>query len=168
MRHRPYQQQIKKIHGHTSVFQLKKPSLSVLFVQNQHLLELLERSHECCLFACLIVCFCHHEQGQQVWQQCLLHHEPTFLCSSWLKSETTWLHPEELKSEAAKCLRCVNVDRTTPQSLQWKCVQVIYIFRPTPVFVFPFKLSEQETAPAVRESVQTKLLTSEQLSICST
>ena len=155
----------------THVFSVEKPSLSVLFVQNQHLLELLEHSRECCLFACLEVCFCYHEQGQQVWQQCLLHHEPAFLCSSWLKSETTRLHPKELKSEAAKCLRCINMDRTTPQSQQWKCVQVFCIFRPAPVFVFPFKLSEYETAHAVRESVQTKPLrkaTSEQLSVCST
>ena len=41
-----------------------------------------------------------HEQGRHVCHKCLLRHEPIFLCSSLVKSETTWPHPEEFRAEA--------------------------------------------------------------------
>ena len=36
-----------------------------------------------------------------------------FFCSSSVKSEPRWLHPEELKFKAKKYFCCVNVDGTT-------------------------------------------------------
>ena len=52
-----------------------------------------------------------------MWWKCTLHHEPGCQCSSLVKSEPAWLHPEVLGFEADRCLWCILVDRAI-QSLQ--------------------------------------------------
>ena len=42
-----------------------------------------------------------------------LRHDPTFSCSSLVRSESKWLRAEELKFKAKKCLFCINIDKTT-------------------------------------------------------
>ena len=70
-----------------------------------------------------------------MWWKCTLHHEPVFWCSSLVKSEPAWLHPEVLRFEADRCLWCILVDRAV-QSLQmeifacFECFQAnLHLFR---------------------------------------
>ena len=60
----------------------------------------------------------------------MLHREPVFFCSSLVKSGPAWLHPEELKFEAEKYFCCININRTTTQSLQME-IAFSLVFRPT-------------------------------------
>ena len=43
--------------------------------------------------------------------------ELSLFCSSLLKNQPTWLHPEELQSEACKYFFCIHIYRTTKWSL---------------------------------------------------
>ena len=45
-------------------------------------------------------------------------HEPSFFCSLLVKSESAWLHPEQLQLQPKKYFCCINIDRTTKQSQQ--------------------------------------------------
>ena len=81
--------------------------------------------------------FCsHHEQDWHVWQECILHHEPTFSCSLLVKSKPTWLHREELKFKAKKKKVCINVDRMKPAQNEWKHLHILYVFRSVCVFAW--------------------------------
>jgi len=69
----------------------------------------------------LSFCIWHSEHGWLGWQKCKLRHEPTFFSSSLLKSEPSWLHPEELtfwNKKLLMCFCCLNIDRTTLWNLR--------------------------------------------------
>ena len=55
-----------------------------------------------------------------MWHKCLLRYEPVYFFSSLVKSEPTWLRPEEVKFEAQKYFCCINIDREPLGSLQMK------------------------------------------------
>ena len=75
----------------------------------------------------------HQKQGCHLWHKCLLHHEPTFCCSSWVESEPRWLCTEELKFKA-KCFCWLNIDRTAVQNLQ---MEIFVLFKKD--FFLPFE-----------------------------
>ena len=58
---------------------------------------------------CLAVCLWCHAQSQ-LWQKCILCHEPTFFCCSLVKSEPPWLQLGEPKFKAVnkKYFCCTN------------------------------------------------------------
>ena len=77
-----------------------------------------KHGHEHCRFMSGSLCLSCHEQGQQMWQKCTLHHEPSVFCL--VQSESAWLHTDEFKFEVKKKrdFICRNIDRTATQSLQ--------------------------------------------------
>ena len=83
--------------------------------------------------------------------------EPTLFCSSSVKGELMWLYPEELKFKAKKYFCCLNIDRTTVQSLQMErfahflCSQAnLHLCLVSPLrfflflFLFPFECESTE------------------------
>ena len=73
---------------------------------------------ERCYFGSGSLCWRRHEVGGRVWHKCLLRYEPAFFFSSLVKSEPTWLRPEEVKFEAQKYFCCISIDREPLGSLQ--------------------------------------------------
>ena len=78
-----------------------------------------------------------------------LRHEPTVFCSSLVKSETTWLSPEELKLETNKYFCCVSIHRRSTRSLQMDIFAHFLRFQPTYIFAW-----DSFNRPSLAEGLQ--------------
>ena len=63
-----------------------------------------------------------------------IHHKPNFFLSSSVKSEPTWLCPEEPRLEAQKVFLYINADQQPKEACKWKYLHIFYLLRPPYVF----------------------------------
>ena len=84
-----------------------------------------------------------------MWQQCTQHNQPTFSCSSLVKSKSTWLQLEALRFEGKKrYLCCINIVRTT-QSLQME-ISAHFVRAPDSRVGIPVGVAEEFYSPVIR------------------
>ena len=89
------------------------------------------RRLKCCHFVPSSLYQWRHKHSRHVWQKYPTRHEPTYSCSSLVKTQSTWMPPKELKFEAKLHFFCVHIDRTTNEAGRGKYLLIFHInFRP--------------------------------------
>ena len=107
----------------------------IMFVKKS-VSENLQKSNDCCHFMARSLYWISSTRPACAAKY-QTHHEPTFFCSTLVKSEPTWLHPEELQFEAKEHFFYINTDRTT---CTWTHLQ-ISVFRSSCIFSLPHLIS---------------------------
>ena len=74
----------------------------------------------------------HYEQSEHVWQKCTLHHKQAFFCSSFVTSESMWLHTAELSK---KVLYLLHQCWESSEPFNRKYAHILHAFRSTSIFL---------------------------------